>query len=135
MEGKDHLDVGSQLRSALEKDASYDRLVFIEINVANSMIGEGADTLISNIVQVLDSRERLTVHGEPTPPAYVIVTNNPYSYHPDSPIDRWAGAHGYKIPDLKFRTQFAKRLLVSDSKLKTIWNDFGSQVSRLPSLA
>jgi hypothetical protein len=107
MEGKDHLDVGSQLRSALEKDASYDRLVFIEINVANSMIGEGADTLISNIVQVLDSRERLTVHGEPTPPAYVIVTNNPYSYHPDSPIDRWAGAHGYKIPDLKVRTQFA----------------------------
>jgi hypothetical protein len=106
MEGKGHLDVGSQLRSALKKDASYDRLVFIEMNIADSMTGDGADALISNIVQVLNSRERLTVDGGPTPPAYVIVTNNPYSYYPDSAIDRWAGAHGYKIPDLKIRTQF-----------------------------
>ena len=45
--------------SALEKQASYDRLVFIEMNVADSMIGEGADALIADVVQMLDSREDL----------------------------------------------------------------------------
>jgi hypothetical protein len=38
---------------------SYDRLVFIEMNVADSMIGEGADAPIADFVQMLDSREDL----------------------------------------------------------------------------
>jgi hypothetical protein len=86
MEGKQHLNVGSQLRSALEKQASYHRLVFIEMNIADSMIGEGADALITDIVQMLDSREDLTVHGIAVPPAYLIVTNNPYWPKPNNAV-------------------------------------------------
>jgi hypothetical protein len=118
MEGKPHLDVGSQLHGALRKRAAYERLVFIEMNVADSMIGEGADALIARVVKVLDSRENLKYQGNPLPPAYLIVTNNPYSYHPDTPINRWFGAHGYKIPDLKVGTQFSNLREMINSREK-----------------
>lgn len=106
MEGKQHLDIGSQLRSALAKDANYERLVFIEMNTAEQMTGEDGDELVTKILEVLESREGLKVDGMPAPPAYLVVTNNPYAYFPESPMPRWAGAHGFKIPDLKARAKF-----------------------------
>lgn len=106
MEGKQHLDVGSQLRSALAKDAKYERLVFIEMNTAQQMSEQDGDELVTRILEVLESREGLKIDGIAAPSAYVVVTNNPYAYFPDSPIGRWAGAHGFKIPDLKARPKF-----------------------------
>jgi hypothetical protein len=106
MEGKEHLDVGSQLRSALAKDANHERLVFIEMNTAELMSRETGDELITKVLKVLETRESLKVHGNSAPPAYLVVSNNPYSYFPDSPMGRWFGAHGFKIPDLNARPKF-----------------------------
>jgi SEC-C motif len=106
MEGKQHLDVGNQLRSALAKDAKYERLVFIEMNTAEQMSGEAEDEVVTRVLKILESREALKIDGIAAPPAYVVVTNNPYAYFPNSPMGRWAGAHGFKIPDLKARPKF-----------------------------
>jgi SEC-C motif len=107
MEGKEHLDVGRQLHSALKKEAFHDRIVFIEMNIGRLM-GDGArDPLIADIVQVLDSKENITINGVPAPRAYLIITNNPYSHHPDASFARWAGVHGFKIPDLKITSKFS----------------------------
>jgi uncharacterized tellurite resistance protein B-like protein len=73
MEGKQHLDVGSQLRSALAKDAKYERLVFIEMNTADQMSGEAEDELVTKVLNILESREALKIDGIAVPAAYVVV--------------------------------------------------------------
>jgi SEC-C motif len=121
IEGKAHLDVGNQLRDSLRKKADHDRLVFIEVNVDRSMY-EDRQALIDDLVKVLDSREALTYDRKALPPAYVIVTNSPYLYHPNDSITRWFGAHGYKIPDLKVKAQFAdlKEMIASRDKHREV---------------
>jgi hypothetical protein len=99
-EGKEHLNIANQLYAALKKEALHERLVFIEMNTSRLLEREDKHALIAEIVGILDSKEQnLTVNGVPAPGAYVIITNNPYSYYVDSPIARWAGVHGFKISD------------------------------------
>jgi hypothetical protein len=108
MEGKGHLNIANQLHAALRKEAFHERLVFIEMNTGQLMEGEGANGLVAKIVENLDSKEgKLTIRAAPAPPAYVIITNNPYFYYPQSAIVRWAGVHGFKIPDIKVTSRFS----------------------------
>lgn len=74
-------DVGNQLYGALRKKAMHTRVIFIE---ANLPIGADAQKVMDTCRGVLNSmrtREpKLTIEGQPAPPAYVIVTNNPHEY-------------------------------------------------------
>lgn len=110
--GKSHYDVGRQLYSALEKPAHHPRIVFIELNVPAHKDESEIEKIVEQVTQMLDSREPgLTIKdadgvSQPAPPAYVIITNHPFSYGPDEPFLTWAAVHGFKIPDMKGSTGF-----------------------------
>ena len=104
--GKTHVDVGSQLHSALRKNAQYTRIVFIEVNVPHSI--HPAEGTLAKVLAGLTTREqKLTIDGQPAPPAYVILTNNPFLYHRNASFQTWAAAEGFKIPDFKLNSRFS----------------------------
>ncbi len=49
----------------------------------------------------------MTINGNPAPPAYVVVTNQPYHLHPNEEnILKFMIADGFKIPDFGFSVGF-----------------------------
>jgi hypothetical protein len=55
----------------------------------------------------LRSREdKLKIRGDPAPPAYVVITNNPDYYSPDSPVRRWAFVEGFKMLDFRMEAAY-----------------------------
>ncbi len=105
---KSSLDVGNQLYEALKKDAKHTRLVFIEINVPDDADDQRTIEVLGGALKSLRTREeRLTIKGQPAPPAYVIVTNNPYHYSQNTLCKRYALVEGFKMPDFKFGDQYS----------------------------
>jgi hypothetical protein len=110
--GKANFDVGNQLYAALVKPAHHPRIVFIELNVRSHRDESEVEMIVGKVTESLNSREsRMTIkdaagESQPAPPAYVIITNHPFSYGSDEPFLTWAAIHGFKIPDMKGSTAF-----------------------------
>ena len=101
-------DVGNQLYGALKKRANHTRVVFIEENLPpDTAEGKAMETLQAVLNSLRSREEKLTIDGQPAPPAYVIVTNNPHEYDLHGQVRTWAVAEGFKIPDLKCGQGFA----------------------------
>lgn len=96
--GKLHFDVGNQLYKALKKNADYERIIFVDLNINKDF---DAQNFLNGVAGSIKSREeKLTINGNPAPPAYVFVTNHPYHLHlNDINIQRVILSEGYKIPD------------------------------------
>jgi hypothetical protein len=103
---KTNFDVGNQLHSALKKRASDTRIVFIEVNVPQPVASSPEETLAKVLTGLTTREQKLTVDRQPAPPAYVILTNNPFFYHPDAQFQVWAAGEGFKIPDFKMNARF-----------------------------
>jgi hypothetical protein len=70
--------------------------------------GTSPQATLTQVLAGLTSREqRLSIDGQPAPSAYLILTNNPFLHHPDSPFQQWAAAEGFKIPDFKINAPFS----------------------------
>jgi len=105
---KSSLDVGNQLYEALKKDAKHTRLIFIEVNVPDDADDRRTVEVLGGVLKSLRTREeKLTIKGLPAPPAYVIVTNNPYHYSQNTPCKRCALVEGFKMPDFKFGDKYS----------------------------
>jgi hypothetical protein len=103
---KSSVDVGNQLYEALKKNAAHTRLVFIEVNIPDDADDKKTVEVLGGVLKSLRSREeKLTIAEQPAPPAYVVVTNNPYHYNPNAPCRRWGLVEGFKMPDFKFGDQ------------------------------
>ena len=104
---KDSVDVGNQLHEALKKEAAHPRIVFIELNVPDRFQEDGRPAQLEAVLKSIRTREdRLKIRGKPAPPAYIVITNNPDSYLPDSAVRRWAFAEGFKIPDFRIEADY-----------------------------
>ena len=104
---KDTLDIGNQLWKALSKDASHPRIVFIDINVGPDVDLERFPIEVMESIRGREENSNFQVKGQPAPPAYVIVTNQPYHLGLDDVrLPRaWLGA-GFKIPDFGHEVAF-----------------------------
>jgi hypothetical protein len=104
---KKSADVGNQLFAALGKKAAHTRVIFIEVNMPDDCDDTKA---IANLKQALSSirsrEEKLKIDGQPAPPAYVIVTNNPHEYSLNGPCHTAGLVEGFKIPDFKVEARF-----------------------------
>ena len=104
---KKSADIGNQLYAALKKRAEHTRVIFIEVNLPDNCDNA---TATANLIMALNSlrsrEETLTIDGQPAPPAYVLVTNNPHSYSLNGPSQSAGLAEGFKIPDFKVEAQF-----------------------------
>ena len=105
---KKSADVGNQLYDALGKKATHTRVIFIEANMPDDCDNAKA---IANLKQALSSirsrEDKLKIDGQPAPPAYVIVTNNPHDYSLNDPSHAAGLVEGFKIPDFKVEARFA----------------------------
>jgi SEC-C motif len=94
------LRVGRQLYSALDKDANFERLIFIDINRPAGATKEEVGKLLDRAVAIVKRSEGMLVCGQPAPPAYVFLTNYPDQYSLDEPGFLAVVVFlGYKIPD------------------------------------
>lgn len=103
---KNNFDVGNQLYKALQVETELPRFVFIDINVGNDI---DPDNFVAEVTNAVRGREpKLRILGEPAPPAYVFVTNQPYHLR----LDGAAVPHiflglGFKIPDFGHGVKFS----------------------------
>lgn len=105
--GKENLDVGNQLHKALKKPANHPRIVFIEMNIPDV---QNQDAYSEEIIATIHDREESATfrpNGEEAPPAYVIVTNQPYHLllNEEQILYSWL-AVGFKTPDFGHNVMF-----------------------------
>ena len=95
------LRVGQKLAKALQKTSPYARIVFIEVNVPDSVGEDYSGTWVEAALNQIKDAEAFTDSaGMPYPPAYVIVTN--HAYHNNLKATDFgiqAIADGFRIPD------------------------------------
>lgn len=104
---KTHLDVGNQLYAALCKDASHERIVFIDINVPQDKANTEEKWLAEVVPAVKNREPKMTIKKQPAPPAFVIVTNHPYHHDLDGLAAHCAAvALGFKIEDFGVTAKF-----------------------------
>lgn len=98
-QGPKSLNVGRQLRLALEKQASHTRLVFLDLNHPVTSEGQ-AQRILNRAEHRLKSIEGLKIANQPAPPAYICLTNISDHYFLESPQTPVLGFfYGFKIPD------------------------------------
>lgn len=104
---KAHLDVGNQPYAALCKDASHERIVFIDVNILMDKANT-EEKWLAEIVPAVKNREpKMTIRNQPAPPTFVVVTNHPYHHDLDSvEALRAAFALGFKIEDFGVTAKF-----------------------------
>jgi len=77
------LRIGNLLRSALRKEASFTRVVFIDINMPpekGSTAGPFEAKWFKSLISEVSRTENDFIDGKEAPPAYLIFTNHPYHY-------------------------------------------------------
>ena len=103
---KTHYDVGNQLFEALKINTEHPRFVFIDANVGRDIDLERFVTEVTNAIKGRESK--LTIRGDPAPPAYVFVTNQPNHLQLDNElVPRVLLPVGFKIPDFGHGTTFS----------------------------
>jgi hypothetical protein len=81
------LRVGRLLRSALAKDTSNERIVFIDVNMPPQDVGPLTTIWFKPFMEEVIKLERDTINGKEVPPAYLMMTNHPYHYAGDEQPD------------------------------------------------
>jgi hypothetical protein len=99
VDGK-QLRVGRQLYGALEKQADFDRLIFIDMNRPAGATKEEVGRFLDWAVKIIKRFEGKVISGQPAPPAYVFLTNYPDQYCLDASISLGAVVFlGFNIPE------------------------------------
>lgn len=94
-------NIGFQLHRALQKQANYPRVVFIELNSRQRTSNIELMDFVQQISEHLrELEQRLTIKGDPAPEAYVFLTNFPYQFNLEATnVNVFALAEGYKVPE------------------------------------
>jgi hypothetical protein len=93
-----------QLSNALSKAAKHPRIVCIELNRPAS--GDGGPQVAEQLIKremrrIRENENNLRINGQPSPPAYVVLSNFPFRYDlQGSGYMRAALLEGLKIPGL-----------------------------------
>ncbi len=99
--------LGRRLRKALKKEAKYPRMIFIDINVPDTIGGKEIPHFLQKALTALRCYEGRTINGLPLPPAYIFVTNYPFEHNLEGVNTRWSAlAEGFQIPDFKMGVPF-----------------------------
>lgn len=104
----------------MKKNAKHERVIFIDINIT------GFVKEVPNIVNELKRKEKtLKINAQPSPSAYVFVTNHPFEYDLEEISEHRAGfAHGFKIQEFSFNFRFTniRDVLIARQKHKDMFD-------------
>jgi hypothetical protein len=99
------LGVKDKLETALQKKADHTRVVFIDVNVPEKRSKDQKPFWVDTAAgEIRDLENTMAVSGQETPPAYVVITNNPYQF--DVPDGFSAVMDGFNISDCKYGQHF-----------------------------
>lgn len=95
--------IGNQLYKALCKDASHTRIIFIDLNASDELVGKNPIDFCMGISDQLRNKENtLTIKGQIPPQAYIFITNNTYLYNlNDSTNSALMYLDGFNIDDFQ----------------------------------
>lgn len=94
--------IGRLFNDALSKNANHERIIFIDINMCDVTSDGQIPPYLEKALRRLRSFEGQPLNHKPRPPAYVFVTNTPWSLYLDEPAPRCAAlAEGFQISDFK----------------------------------
>lgn len=93
--------IREKIYRALAKDLPHERIVFIELNRAQTLSADGIPDWVPLVdAEIKDAERTLTISGAPAPPAYIFVTNRDYLHNLDAPASLdMLFANGFKIDD------------------------------------
>ncbi|WP_420473639.1 YecA family protein [Noviherbaspirillum sp. ST9] len=92
--------LGKQLCRALKKSANHERIVFIELNIPDTIGSSGIPRELESAIAAVQAFEGRKIDGQVLPSAYVVITNSPWHYHlEEEQVRFFAGADGFQIPD------------------------------------
>lgn len=96
------LRIRRRLHMALGKRAQYERVVFIDVNVLDSVANNEMPAFLHGVLEDLRASETKPPDRTTQPRAYVFVTNHPFQYDLEGTRFRTSVlAEGFKIPDFK----------------------------------
>jgi hypothetical protein len=102
--------LGRLLQRALRKSAAHPRIVFLGIDVPDT-IGGDDNTIPSYLAQALKDLRRFegrSGNGKALPPAYLVITNRPYDHNLEGADTKCTALfEGFQIPDFKIDVGFA----------------------------
>ena len=94
------------LVGALRKHALHKRVVFIDANLPDRGVEEGAPGHLDRLFKKLPMMENAKVDGEILPAAYIFVTNFPWEHHlRDTEFRTLILVDGFRIPEFSYRHQ------------------------------
>lgn len=119
---KSNYAIGNQLYNALRKDALYQRIIFINMNIAEDTPPDKDADWYSEVKKtVYDKQATMTIEGKPAPEAYIFITNFPHSYYLDSTLSlSSAGLLGFKIKEMQQDITFNNLRQMIDARDKHI---------------
>ena len=99
---KKGVGIGNQLYEALKKQAKYERVIFIDVNIPDFI------SQVDNILGEIKRKELiLQIDGQVAPQAHLFITNHPFEYDLSGVAkERMGFTHGFKIPDFGFDFKF-----------------------------
>ncbi len=115
------LRVGRLLRSALAKEASEERIVFIDVNMPPQDVGPFATSWFKPLMEEVIKVEKDTINGKKAPPAYLIMTNHPYHYAGDDEPDPRKHFHLTAINRSEFMRQPDGSVGSIDPVVMSLW--------------
>lgn len=109
-----------KLFDALKKDAKYKRIVFVDANFYDNKSKPRNKEILKLLSSGLRKIEPDAItNGNPSPEAYLIITNYPYHYELDSvSYNCSAIAVGFKIPEFNFDSKFSSLLGALEARSK-----------------
>ena len=91
----------------MAKQASYPRIVFIDINVPDGAADTDVPAYLRTALADLRAFEGRLINGKPLPAAYLVVTNTPWHHHLEAQAYRCSAmAEGFQIPEFKTDSMF-----------------------------
>lgn len=105
------------LGNALKKKANHPRLVFIEVNDETTPPEAQKKLLLDLLATVRGKEADLLIDGQPAPPAYLVVSNNPPATveRPHAPAFMF---EGFKIPDFRVEGAYSSLREALDARKK-----------------
>jgi len=94
--------MGRLLVGALKKQAQFERIVFVDVNVPDDASGMNVPEYLERAISKMKAFEGRKVAGDVLPEAYLVVTNTPGHHHLEQEGIRSIGVmDGFQKPDFK----------------------------------
>jgi hypothetical protein len=113
----ERMRLGRLFNGALAKAAAYDRIIFMDVNTRDDDPSSERPLFLRALRSRMRRMEDQLLNGQPSPAAYVMLTNTPWEHYLEEPAPRCTVlAEGFKIPEFKEDRSFPSLRAAIDAR-------------------